>query len=141
MTDTTDNNIEMIDTKFKDLFTQLNTFSKQARLIQDDLKNLQRSCKQAERQAKLRKRKPQEKLNISNELANFLKIDSSTQLSKDEVMKQVSNYIKENSLQTPEDKRRFKPNKQLSKIFGVSNVKTGITFVEINKLVSHHMSK
>ena len=129
-----------IDLRFKELYSQLNTFSKQARLLQDELRSLQKSCKMTDKSIRAKKKRPQEKLNISTELAKFLNVDSSTQLSKAEVMKQISTYIKEKHLQNEQDRRRFKPNKALSKIFNVTNPKP-ITFVEINKLVSHHMSR
>ena len=136
----TESSHSLIDTRFKDLYAQLNSFSKQARTIQDELRNLQRACKLTDKNIRAKKKRPQEKLNITPELAKFLNVDSSIQLSKAEVMKQISTYIKEKQLQNNEDRRRFKPNKALSKIFNVANPKN-ITFVEINKLVSHHMSK
>ena len=140
MSSTPENVQAQIDDHFKELYTQLNSFSKQARVIQESLRTLQKSCKTADRNIRARKKRPQEKLNITPELAKFLNVDSSVQLSKAEVMKQISAYIKDKQLQTAEDKRRFKPNKALSKIFGVSTP-TPRTFVEINKLVSHHMTK
>ena len=129
-----------IDEHFKGVFTQLNTFYKQSRTIQEELRVLHRTVKQTNKTIRAKKKRPQVKLNISSELANFLKVDSSTQLSKAEVMKQISQYIKEKQLQSPQDKRKFKPNKELSKIFKVAKPQN-ITFVEINKFVSHHMTK
>ena len=129
-----------IDEHFKGVFAQLNTFYKQSRTIQEELRVLHRTVKQTNKNIRAKKKRPQVKLNISSELANFLKVDSSTQLSKAEVMKQISQYIKEKQLQSPQDKRKFKPNKELSKIFKVAKPQN-ITFVEINKFVSHHMTK
>jgi chromatin remodeling complex protein RSC6 len=136
----TESSHAQIDAHFKELYTQLNTFSKQARSIQDDLKSLQRATKAADKTIRAKKRRPQEKLNISASLSKFLGVESSAQLSKAEVMKQISSYIKEKNLQNAADRRRFKPNKELCKIFNVTKP-TNITFVEINKLVSHHMTK
>ena len=129
-----------IDTEFKNLYDSLATFSKQGKELQDQLKSLQRACKQAEKQTRTIKKKPQEKLNLSKELANFLSVDSSTKLTKAEVMKGVSEYIKTKNLQLESNKRKFKPNKELSKVFGMSP-KSELTFVEINKHVSNHLSK
>ena len=55
-------------------------------------------------------------------------------------MKSVSEYIKTKGLQLENDKRKFKPDKPMSKIF---QMKTSdrLTFVEINKHVSTHLSK
>ena len=51
-----------------------------------------------------------------------------------------SEYIKSNNLQVAENKRKFVPNKQLVKTFGMK-AKSQLTFVEINKHVSTHLSK
>ena len=132
--------ITQIDELFKGVHLQLTTFYKQSRTIQDELRTLHKTVKQTNKSIRAKKKRPQVKLNISDELANFLKVDSSTQLSKAEVMKQISLYIKENNLQSEQDRRKFKPNKVLSKIFKVEKPEN-ITFVEINKFVSHHMTK
>jgi chromatin remodeling complex protein RSC6 len=55
-------------------------------------------------------------------------------------MKSVSEYIKSNNLQLADNKRKFKPNKPMSKIFSMKT-SDQLTFVEINKHVSGHLSK
>ena len=79
-------------------------------------------------------------MNISTDLAKFLSVDSNLKLTKDEVMKSVSNYIKEKNLQVQEDRRKFRPDKELTKIFGLKKTQPPMTFVEINKHVSPHLS-
>jgi len=113
--------------------------TKQTRAMQDELKQLHKIFKQTERQNKNRAKRPQVKMNVSNELQTFLKVDNDSKLTKAEVMKQVSTYIKEKDLQLKLDRRRFMPNKELSKIFGIKKAQD-MTFVEINKYVSHHLS-
>ena len=77
---------------------------------------------------------------MSKELEKFLSLDHGTKATKAEVMKLISTYIKEKNLQIQTDKRRFLPNKELSKIFGVKKPQN-MTFVEINKHVSPHLTK
>lgn len=140
---TTNNNNELytdIDNQFKEIYSSLNTFMKQSKVISDQLRTLQRNCKQADRAARIRNKRPQEPMNVSKELAKFLKIGSGEQLTKASVMKMVSTYIKEKNLQVADDKRKFVPNKELVKIFGISKAQN-MTFVEINKHVSQHLSK
>ena len=63
-------------------------------------------------------------------------------MTKADVMKGVSAYIKSNNLQLEEDKRRFKPNKDLCKLFAMPmSAAKNMTFVEINKHVSQHLTK
>lgn len=139
----TTNNNELftdIDNQFKEIYSTLNSFMKQSKVITDQLRTLQRNCKQADRAARIRNKRPQEPMNVSKELAKFLKIGSGEQLTKASVMKMVSTYIKEKNLQIADDKRKFVPNKELVKIFGISKAQN-MTFVEINKHVSQHLSK
>lgn len=131
---------EILDQQFKNVSDELASITKRTREIQDNFKILQRTIRSAERQVKLNKKKTQVKMHLSSSLEKFLSVDKGTLLTKAEVMKGVSEYIKSNNLQCEENKRRFRPNKQLNKIFGM-NTKDSLTFVEINKHVSSHLSK
>lgn len=133
--------IETIDSHFKTLQTNLSLMVKQTKGLQDEMKLIQKGLRHNNKLNKYKKKKPQIKLSLSNELENFLSVDNGTKLTKAEVMKQVSTYIKEKDLQIKADKRKFKPNKELSKIFGITKNAPQMTFVEINKYVSHHLSK
>ena len=137
--------IDTINEHFKSLNQSLMGMIKDTKSLQDELKLIQKSLKQNDKINKNRKKKPAVKLCLSNELRNFLSVDGDIKLTKAEVMKQVSSYIKEKDLQIQEDRRRFKPNKELSKIVGIKATKAtpipNLTFVEINKYVSHHLSK
>ena len=133
---------ETLDSQFSELLTQLTSLSKNVKSCQDDSKGVYRTFRQLDKQSRQRKKKPQAQLSLSKELEKFLRLDHGTKATKAEVMKMISSYIKEKNLQVETDKRRFTPNKELSKIFGV-NVKKAkdMTFVEINKHVSHHLTK
>ena len=132
--------LETVDTLFKGLYEELALAGKQVRSIQDNLKGLNREFRALDRQNKARKKRPQVALSLSKDLEKFLSVEHGTKLTKAEVMKSISSYIKSKNLQVAENRRQFVPNKQLSKIF---NLKTpySMTFVEINKHVSHHLSK
>lgn len=137
--------IDIINTHFKSLQHNLLLISKTTKSLGDELKNIQKTLKQSDKQSKQKKKTPQVKLNLSSELTKFLSVDNDIKLTKADVMKQISAYIKTKDLQIQEDKRRFKPNKELSKIFGLKATKSSplpnLTFVEINKYVSQHLSK
>ena len=132
--------IETLDTQFKAISEQVGDLSKASRGLQDSLKLLQKSFRTLDKQSRKRKKRPQAKLNMSNELENFLSVDHGTQMTKAEVMKSISNYIKEKDLQIATDRRKFVPNKELSKIFRMKK-SANLTFVEINKMISPHLSK
>jgi chromatin remodeling complex protein RSC6 len=130
----------IIDNTFKSLTTQITDMSKITRGLQDELKSLHKMVKQSDKSSRTKQKRPQTKMHLSKDLEKFLALDKGTLLTKAEVMKSVSTYIKEKNLQIQEDKRKFLPNKELSKIFGIKKPQN-MTFVEINKHVSPHLSQ
>ena len=100
---------EILDQQFKNVSDELASITKRTREIQDNFKILQRTIRSAERQVKLNKKKTQVKMHLSSSLEKFLSVDKGTLLTKAEVMKGVSEYIKSNNLQCEENKRRFRP--------------------------------
>lgn len=129
-----------LDTLYKGIYDELALAGKQVRTIQDSLKQLNREFRNLDRQNKAKKKRPQTPLSLSADLENFLSVQHGTKLTKAEVMKSISSYIKEKNLQVAENKRQFIPNKQLAKIFNIKKPQS-MTFVEINKHVSHHLTK
>ena len=129
-----------IDQQFKNLFDELTSVTKKTKDLQETFRILQKTCKSEEKLAKTHKKKVQPPLTLSSDLEKFLGVSKGTQLTKANVMKGVSDYIKTNNLQLEENRRKFKPNKHLNKIFGMSTSQS-LTFVEINKHVSSHLTK
>ena len=125
---------------FKGLYEELSTVFTQVKTLQDNLKGLNREFRNLDRQNKARKKRPQPPLALSSALESFLSVEHGTLLTKAEVMKRIAVYIKEKNLQVEENKRQFIPNKQLSKIFNLEK-SYSMTFVEINKHISHHLTK
>ena len=134
--------LENIDNTFVSLSSQISEMSKSTRVFQDELKGLHKMVRQSNKYNRIKKKRPQVKMNLSKDLEKFLSVDKGTKLTKAEVMKSVSTYIKEKNLQIQEDKRKFLPNKELSKIFGIALKNAhNMTFVEINKHVSQHLTQ
>jgi len=130
---------EDIDNQFKSLYDELSSMSKKTRELQENVKTLQKVCKQAEKLSK-KKKKNQTKNTLSEDLEKFLSVEHGTLLTKAEVMKGISKYIKDKDLQLEENKRQFKPDKKLNKVFGM-DVKKALTFVEIGGHISNHLTK
>ena len=129
-----------LDLLFKDLSDQVQGLGKQTKVIGDNLRSLYRQYKIVDKQSRAKKKRPQVPLKLSKELEKFLSIEHGTLMTKAAVMKSISTYIKEKNLQIKENKRQFIPNKELSKIFSIKKPQS-MTFVEINKHVSHHLTK
>ena len=95
-----------------------------------------------EKKKKKRVARTQEPLVLSKELCGFLKVPLTKRMSKAEVMKSLSSYIKDMDIQVAENKRKFKPNKELCKLFKIKpNEVKEMTFVEINKYIIQHVAK
>ena len=63
-------------------------------------------------------------------------------MTKADVMKNLSSYIKATDLQLKENKRKFRPNKELCKLFKIKPAEVkDMTFVEINKYIIQHITK
>ena len=135
-------NIDTLDEQYKSVYDELTNAAKHVRTLQDSVKNLHKTFRLLDKQNKAKKKRPQIPLHISKELGTFLSVDQGIKLTKAEVMKSISTYIKEKNLQVIENRRQFIPNKELSKIFNISPKKPpSMTFVEINKHISHHLTK
>lgn len=74
---------------------------------------------------------------ISNELANFLNIPHDTFISRTEVTKYITKYIKENNLQNPDDKTQIIPDNKLNNILNITS-DDKITFFTIQKYLNVH---
>jgi chromatin remodeling complex protein RSC6 len=59
-----------------------------------------------------------EESKITPELAAFLNVDKDTSIRRPQVTKAIGNYVRENNLANPENKRVFKTDDNLKKILG-----------------------
>lgn len=131
-----------LDESFEHIFEALGEFVKSAKTIQDNVKNLHKQCKTLQKKKKNRTVKVQQELVLSKELCNFLKVPLTKRMTKADVMKSLSAYIKTSELQIAENKRKFKPNKELCKLFKIKpNDVKEMTFVEINKYIIQHVTR
>ena len=132
---------DMFEIQFKNVFDELSSVHKRTRELQDNFRLLQKTVKSAERLSKHKKKKTRVPMCLSSDLEKFLSVNHGTKMTKAEVMKGVSEYIKSNNLQLQDNKRKFLPNKKLNKVFKNMNTTHPLTFVEINKHVSGHLTK
>ena len=129
-----------LDERFKMVFEGISSLNSNARVLHDSVKDLHKVCKTACKPKKVKKHTVMhDPMKISNELLKYLDKPIGTNLTKSECMKFVSNIVKIEKLQNEENKRQFTPNKKLAKILNMKEIKT-ITFVELNKHLTHHFT-
>tara|TARA_B100000161_G_C33447975_1_gene367750 strand:+ start:61 stop:561 length:501 start_codon:yes stop_codon:yes gene_type:complete len=132
----------LVEEHFRRLLETANTLGKQCRTISDEIRALQKAYKAVEKASKQKKKRPQPPMKPSTDLIKFLKLEKNKLYSRADVMKLVSEYIKTKKLQLPDNKRKFRPDKSLAKFFGLSGADVkDMTFVEINKYISKHLTK
>lgn len=74
---------------------------------------------------------------ISPELCKFLGMKSGTEMARTEVTKHLTTYIKNNSLQDQENKRKIIPDEKLRKLLGVTK-NDEVTYFNLQKYMKVH---
>lgn len=77
---------------------------------------------------------------ISDELAGFLKKDKGTMMARTDVTKEMTAYIRENSLQDKSNGRKILPDAKLKKLLKVSD-SDELTYFNLQKFMSPHFEK
>ena len=77
---------------------------------------------------------------ISDELASFLKKDKGTMMARTDVTKEMTAYIRENSLQDKTNGRKIIPDTKLKKLLKVSDGDE-LTYFNLQKFMSPHFEK
>ena len=78
---------------------------------------------------------------ISNELSNFMGIETNVKISRTEVTKFLIKYISEQNLQNPDNKKMILPDEKLWAILGDEAKDTNITHFTIQKYINKHFIK
>ena len=132
--------------EFKEFQTSLTS---DVRLLQ---RNVQRFIKDSARKNKRKKKvvdpsKPKRAPSgfakpalISSQLCTFLGKAEGTEMARTEVTKFLTNYIKENNLQDPSNKRRILPDKKLGKLLNAGKGEE-VTYFNLQKYMKVHFPK
>lgn len=81
-------------------------------------------------------------VNISPELANFIKVDSNEPITRVTITKKICEYIKEKDLQNPKDRREIVPDACLKRIFSLTETeKDPLTYYSMQKKIQTHIFK
>jgi len=81
-------------------------------------------------------------VNVSDELRNFIKLESNEPITRVLITKKLCQYIKENNLQKEEDRREILPDGPLTKLFGIQpNETEKLTYYSMQKRVQSHIFK
>ena len=122
------------------------TFKTYQRERRDYEKNLARERRRLKKDPNRKKREPSGfavPTDISNTLCDFLGVTHGTQLSRTEVTRKVTAYIRNKNLQVPENRRSFVPDSKLESILGpLQDVdkEKGFTYFNLQRYITPHIT-
>lgn len=131
---------------FSDILENLGQLRKNITVIQNQIKNLEGRVKKE--QDKQKKTKQQRKktnsgfakpTKISDQLCEFMGIETGTELARTEVTKYLHEYIKKNSLQVESNKTLIVPDSNLKNLLELEDdVSKEIHFFSLQKYMNKH---
>jgi chromatin remodeling complex protein RSC6 len=81
-------------------------------------------------------------VSVSDELRSFIDIDNSDPITRVLITQKLCQYIKENNLQKPEDKREIIPDEKMKKLFDIQpNESEKLTYYSMQRRVQRHIFK
>ncbi len=139
-----------IGKQFDDLLTKVTTFRSQITVIQQMLKNLEKTVRKEMKGLKRDVAKNKQKGNrqpsgfakparISNELCVFMERPQGTEIARTEVTQFIIQYITDKKLQNPTNRKEILPDKPLKDLLGVDE-KEEITYFNIQKYMNKHFN-
>jgi|APSaa5957512493_1039668.scaffolds.fasta_scaffold36151_2 chromatin remodeling complex protein RSC6 len=145
------NTILTVEERFANLTSKIQSVLLQLKGTQTDLKQLNKEVtkelNQRRKKGKKRvvdpNREPSgfaKKTIVTNQLLKFLGHQENTLMSRTEVTKGISVYVKQHDLQNPKNRREIVPNAALRKLLSVPPSET-LTFFNLQKYLKVHFPK
>jgi len=144
-------NVPSVEERFANLTSKIQLVLSQLKETQTDLKQLNKEVtkelNQRRKKGKKRvvdpNREPSgfaKKTKVTNELLKFLGHQENTLMSRTEVTKGISVYVKQHELQNPKNRREIVPDTQLRKLLLVPESET-LTYFNLQKYLKVHFPK
>jgi len=119
------------------------------RLYKKEIKNIQKAASKARRNAKKDPNRPKRTPSgfavpskISSEMCDFLSLKHGTELSRTDITKKLTTYIREKNLQIPTNRRSFIPDNALGGILGPLkeiDQDKGYTYFNLQRYITPHI--
>ena len=143
---------EDLTEQFQNMIETINTFKSSMSALQTQIKFLEKGVRKELHHVHktIKKRKTGNKKPsgfatpspISNELCKFMGIESNSEVARTVVTRHIIQYIRDNNLQYPDNKRIIIPDKNLSMLLGVENDnQTVVTYFNIQRFMNKHFIK
>lgn len=138
-----------IELKFLSICDKLNSFKKNIKEVNDDIKNIEKYIKKSfksynkEINKKKKSKKPPSGFAqpsvVTKELCDFLNIQEGTKIARTEVTKSLINYINTNNLQKQDNKKQFTTDSKLKELLGIET--SELDYFSLQKYMNKHFIK
>ena len=143
---------EDLTEQFQNMIETINTFKSSMSALQTQIKFLEKGVRKELHQVHktIKKKKTGNKKPsgfatpspISKELCKFMGIEPNSEIARTVVTRHIIQYIRDNNLQYPENKRIIIPDKNLSMLLGVEDdTQTVVTYFNIQRFMNKHFIK
>ena len=143
--------VNQITESFQSVLSVLGTFRTQITGLQNQIRSLEKTVKKnmrtLQREAKKNKNKGNRKpsgfavpTKISDELCDFMKRPHGSEVARTEVTKFIIQYIKENELQFPGNRKKIVPNTPLRSLLDVKDTDE-VTYFNLQRYMNRHFKK
>ena len=132
--------------KFDNVVDTLTMFKKSITLLQSQIRDLEKTVKKEmkavkkEAGKKRKNRNPSgfaKPSNVSDDLCKFMNKECGTQVARTEVTQFIINYIKDNSLQSSENKKIIVPDNKLRVLLDVEHNQE-LTYFNLQRYMNRH---
>lgn len=139
--------------QFNDIINNLNTFKSQTIILQQSIKQLEKSVKTQLKNLKKIVIKNKNKIKITRnpsgfakpckvtkELCEFMNKSDETEFARTEVTKMLIQYVKENHLEDSNNKKNILPDEKLKNLLKIEHGEE-LTYFNIQKFMNKHFIK
>jgi len=131
------NTSNQIDLQIQNVLTSLKQLNTNISSTMKAVQTLQKNYEKEVNKSKKGTKKPPPDVNLNQEMAAFLGEEYPLKMTRGNVIKEISKYIRNNGLQVPENKKKFRPNDKLQDLLTIPNGVDELSFLQINKYVSN----
>lgn len=141
-----------IDNEFENVLKSLSGFRAQITVVQQGVRGLEKTVKKTFKDMKRRISKSKTKNAarrpsgfarpsvVSAELCEFMNKPAGTEVARTDATQYLIQYIEENNLQNPDDRRCIKLDDRLQQLLGVADANE-ITYFQIQRYMNRHFGR
>ena len=140
---------DQVDSKIADLLKVVMSLKTELSSVATQLKDLDKTIKKERKTYAVAAKKTTESVakrkktglavprSVSDELADFMKIDKGSDVARTTVTARIVAYIKDNELEKPDNRRIILPDECLKKLFSCTDGDE-VTYFNMQKFINHH---